>query len=88
MADETDYCAAHAGAPGHQVDDRMALATSMINDQLRAVQLGPLTPAELLVLSDRHSYRALLVFLATTAPADLSEPQAMLDQWHAWNTRE
>lgn len=69
------------------VDDRMALAVEDVNRRLAAVQLGPLSEVELISLRDPYGYRTVLAFLAAAAPADLSDAQALLDEWHAWNTR-
>lgn len=68
------------------IDDRMALAVADINRQLAKVELGPLSDVELATLRDPYGYRSTLAFLVSAAPADLSTAQALLDEWHAWNT--
>lgn len=67
------------------LDDRMGLAVDQINAALAEVDLGPLSEIELSLIGNPYYYRTHLTFLASVAPADLSGPIALLDQWHAWH---
>ncbi len=62
MADRTT-----AGATPDQLDDRLALAVSMINDQLFNADLPSLTDADVRVLRDPSGYRTLLLVMGTAA---------------------
>lgn len=82
MADDS-----HLGATPDQLDDRLALATAMINDQLFNADLSPLTDADAAVLRDPAGYAAFVEVTALTARVDLSHALVLLHEWHAWNTR-
>lgn len=78
----------HETAPTENLlDDRMAMAVSMINDQLLDAELPRLNADDERVLRDPAGYRALLLVLGSAADLRLSHAQALLDEWHAWNTR-
>ncbi len=70
-----------------QLDDRFALAVSMINDQLFNADLPPIVEADLEVLRDPAGYRALVLVMGSAADVNLSHALALLDEWHAWHGR-
>ena len=76
-----------AGVTPDQLDDRMALAISMINDQLFNADLPSLTDADCAVLRDPAGYRALVVLIGSAADVNVRHALDLLDEWHAWNRR-
>lgn len=70
-----------------QLDDRLAMAVSMINDQLFNADLPSLTDDDVAVLRDPAGYRALLLMLGCAADCNLTHAQGLLDEWHAWHGR-
>ena len=82
MADEYP-----AGTTPAQLDDRLALAVSMINDQLFNADLPPMTDADVAVLRDPAGYRALVLVMGSAADVNLSHALGLLDEWHAWHGR-
>lgn len=70
-----------------QLDDRLEMAVSMLNDQLHDADLPRLTEADVAVLRDPSGYRALLLMLGSAADCNITHAKALLDEWHAWNTR-
>lgn len=69
-----------------QLDDRLALATSMINDQLFNVDLPSLTDADCAQLRDAAAYRDAVQTIGDRAGVDLSHALGLLAEWHAWNS--
>lgn len=82
MADEYP-----AGATPDQLDDRLALAVAMINDQLFNADLPSMTDADVAVLRDPTGYRALVLVMGSAADLNLTHALGLLDEWHAWHGR-
>lgn len=82
MADEYPSC-----TTPDQLDDRFAIAVSMINDHLLNADLPPMTDADVAVLRNPAGYRALVLVMGSAADVNLSHALALLDEWHAWHGR-
>lgn len=67
------------------LDDRLALAVSIINDHLFNADLGQLTPLEHQVLQMPGQYAGHVAYLAKYCKADLRHALSLLDEWHAWH---
>lgn len=73
-----------AGFTPEQLDDRMAMAISLINDQLFNADLPSLNDADCAVLRDPAGYRALVMIIGSAADVNLRHALELLDEWHAW----
>jgi hypothetical protein len=67
------------------LDDRLELAISIINDHLFNAGRGSLTPLECQVLQMPQGYTSHVAYLANYCGSDLRHAQQLLDEWHAWH---